>query len=240
MVSVKSKLRVAFILHYGLAVYSVALAQTPASQFAQPSPPVMIVPSTTCNPWIIQTLPTAISFRQRFCLGLAQLASPATFVESGALAGYSQWRNSPKIKPRDADDFSVRLNHAYERQTARVTAELFVGYLHHEDPRPRFSNKQGSWHRAGAALFSVLAWADQDGNTQIRLLPIAGALGSGLTSMALYQQQNSFAYGLQRSGIAYGGYFVRAAIHEFSPELWSLTPGFIRKHHDGLRRAFTL
>jgi hypothetical protein len=239
-VSVKSKLRIALILQFGFTVYSVALAQTPGSQSAQPSPPVMMVPPTTCNPWIIQTLPTEISFRQRFCLGLAQLASPATFVESGALAGYSQWRNSPKIKPRDADDFSVRLNHAYERQTARVTAELFVGYLRHEDPRPRFSNKQGSWHRAGATLLSVLARPDQDGNTQIRVAPIAGALGSGLTSMALYQQQGSLAYGLERSGIVYGGYFARALIHEFSPELWSLTPGFIRKHHEALRRAFTL
>ncbi len=196
--------------------------------------------TTTCNPWIIQILPTEISFRQRFCLGLAQLASPATFVGSSAFAGYSQWRNSPSIKPKDADDFTVRLNHAYERQTARFATELFVGYLHHEDSRPHFSNKQGSWHRAGAAFFSVLAWPNQDGDTQIRLVPIAGALGSGLTSMALYQQQNSFAYGLQRSGIAYVGYFARALVHEFSPELWSLTPGFIRKHHEGLRRAFTL
>jgi hypothetical protein len=58
--------------------------------------------------------------------------------------------------------------------------------------------------------------------------------------MALYQQQNSFVYGLERSGISYSGYFARALIHEFSPELWSLAPRFIRKQHETVSRAFTL
>jgi hypothetical protein len=69
---------------------------------------------------------------------------------------------------------------------------------------------------------------------------MAGALGWGLTSMALYQQKNSLSFGLERSGISYGGYFARALLHEFSPELWSLTPRFIRKHHETVGRAFTL
>jgi hypothetical protein len=58
--------------------------------------------------------------------------------------------------------------------------------------------------------------------------------------MALYPRQNSLLYGLERTGLSYGGYFARALIHEFSPEFWSLTPRFIRKHHEELIRALTL
>jgi hypothetical protein len=181
-----------------------------------------------------------LSFRQRFCFELAEAASPATLLGSAAIAGFSQWKNNPRMSPHDADDFSVRFEHAYERQTARLTAELFVGYLHHEDPRFHSSNKHGVWRRTGAALLNVMARPGGDGAEQIALAPIAGALGSGLTSMALYQQQNSLRYGLERSGISYSGYFIRALFHEFSPELWSLTPHFIRKHHEAVGRVFTL
>jgi hypothetical protein len=69
---------------------------------------------------------------------------------------------------------------------------------------------------------------------------MAGALGSGLTSMALYQRQNDLSDGLRRSGLVYSAYFVKALLHEFSPELWSLTPGFVRKRHEGIRKAMTL
>jgi hypothetical protein len=74
----------------------------------------------------------------------------------------------------------------------------------------------------------------------LALAPIAGSLGSGLTSMALYQYQNSLSYGLERSAVSYGFYFFRAVVHEFSPELWSLAPPFVRKRRDALRKAFTL
>ncbi len=220
-----------------LAVSCAAYAQTSDSKTAAPGPPAS---PTTCNPWVIQTLPTELSFRRRFCFQLAEAASPATLLGAAAMAGYSQWRNSPRISPRDADDYSLRFEHAYERQAARATAELFVGYFHHEDPRFHSADKHGAWRRTGAALLGVLTSPGQDGGERMAFAPIAGALGSGLTSMALYQQQNSLLYGLERSGISYSGYFVRALFREFSPELWSLTPRFIRKHHEAVGRALTL
>ncbi len=237
---VRFTFRVVLLVAYVLADCSAAIAQTENAQPAPSTPPVLFVPATTCNPWIIQTLPTELSFRQRFCLELAHLASPATFIETATITGYSQWRNSPLIEPHDADDFSLRLGYLYERQAARGTAELFVSYLHHEDLRPHPSNKQGFWLRTGAALLTVLASPGENGNGRVALAPIAGALGSGLTSMALYPRQDSLMYGLERSGLSYSGYFARALIHEFSPEFWSLTPRFIRKHHQALSRAFTL
>jgi hypothetical protein len=212
------------------------------SQTAQNAAAAAVLPASpsTCNPWVIQSLPSELSFRQRFCLQLAHLASPATLFQATAAAGFSQWRNKPAISPHDADDFSVRLGHSYEQQAARATAELFVGYFHHEDLRFHPSHKASPWQRTRAAFLSVMVSPDSDGNARVAFAPMAGALGWGLTSMALYQQRNSLAYGIERSGVSYSAYFARALFHEFSPELWSLTPRFIRKHRETVGRAFTL
>jgi len=222
------------------SICSAALGQTPDSQSLLPQQTVLSTPLTTCNPWVIQALPTELSFRQRACFILAELASPGRFAEAGAIAGVSQWRNVPRISPRDADDFGTRFAHVYERQAARATAELLVGDLHHEDPRLHFSHAHGAVNRTRAALLSVAISPGEDGQARLALAPIAGALGSGLTSIALYQYQNSLRYGFQRSAISYGFYFFRAVFHEFSPELWSLAPHFVRKRRDSIRKAFTL
>jgi len=218
------------------------LAAGGQSQAAQnaPAAAVLTASPSTCNPWVIQSLPSELSFRQRFCLQVAHLASPATLLQASVAAGYSQWRNNPAIIPHDGDDFSVRLGHSYEQQVARATAELFVSYFHHEDLRFHPSNKASAWQRTRAAFLSVIVSPDSDGNARPALAPMAGALGWGLTSMALYQQRNSLSYGLERSGISYGAYFARALFHDFSPELWSLTPRFIRKHRETVGRALTL
>jgi len=206
-------------------------AQTPVESLSNPS---------SCNPWIIQALPSEISFRQRICLGIAEMASPGLALGSAAVAGLSQWRNSPKITPHDGDDYPVRFEHLYERQMSRVTSQVLVGAMHHEDPRYHASNAKGAWRRIGAALFSVVDSPGDVGQFRPALAPMAGALGSGLTSMALYQRQNDLSDGLRRSGLVYSAYFVKALLHEFSPELWSLTPGFVRKRHEGIRKAMTL
>ncbi len=223
-----------------LSICSAAWGQGSYSQPVLPSQTVLSTPLTTCNPWVIQALPTELSFRQRACFILAELASPGRFADAAAGAGFSQWRNLPRMNPHDADDFGTRFAHVYERQAARATAELLVGSLHHEDPRLHFSNAKGAVNRTRAALLSVVISPGEDGQARPALAPIAGSLGSGLTSMALYQYQNSLSYGFERSGVSYGFYFVRAVIHEFSPELWSLAPPFVRKRRDALRKAFTL
>ena len=224
---------------YGLAFCSAAVAQSLESQ-PNPPEPILSAPLTTCNPWIIQTLPTELSFRQRACLSLAEFASPGRFLGAGFGAGFSQWRNLRASLPRDGDDLGNRFAHIYERQAARGTAELLVGYLHREDPRLRFSNAHGWVNRTRVALWNVMISPDEDGHARPAFAPIAGSLGCGLTSMALFQYQNGLSDGFRRSGIAYSGYFARALVHEFSPELWSLAPRFIRKRHDGLHKAFTL
>jgi hypothetical protein len=237
-VTIKTKLFAPVV--YAVAICSIGVAQTPNVDSGAAEPSLLSTRLTTCNPWVLQSLPTELSFRQRVCLSLAKLASPARFLEAGLGAGFSQWRNSPRIYPRDGDDFGTRFAHIYERQAGRGTAELLVGYWHHEDPRQHFTNAHGAVNRTRLALWSVLASPDEDGHARPALVPIAGSLGWGLTSMALFQYQNGLSDGLRRSGIAYGAYFARALIHEFSPELWSLTPAFVRKRREGLRKAFTL
>ena len=131
------------------------------------------------------------------------------------------------------DDFGMRMSHLYARRTARLTAETLVGYLHHEDLRPTVSGEQSAWRRTRAAFLSVLESPDQDGHARMAFAPLAGSLGSGFTTMALYQRQTSAGFALERSGIVYSHYFIRALYHEFRPELWSLAPHFVRKiHHD--------
>jgi hypothetical protein len=186
--------------------------------------------TATCNPWKPQVFSTNLSFAERSCLGFSELVSPSVFLAAGMLSGYARFH----MVPHHNESYSIaeRFEHVYERKAARITGEVLVGYLHHEDPRPHFSGKQGAWRRTGAALWSVLDSPDQNGKGRLALAPLAGSLGSGLSTMALYQHQNSFGYGLERSGFIYSHYFIGAVFHEFSPELWSLAPRFIRKYHN--------
>jgi hypothetical protein len=208
-----------------VAVFAIALCLPAASQVLTPAA------SASCNPWKLPSFADDLTLRDRICIEFSPLASPILLAESGLMVGVSQWRNSPHMARPDSDDLTLRLANLYARRTARVTAETLVGYLHHEDPRLRFSDEQGGWRRTRAALLNVLESPDQNGNARIALAPIAGAFGSGLTSMALYQRQNSWGYGLERSGIIYSHYLIRSLYHEFSPEIWSLAPHFVRKHH---------
>ena len=215
------------ILLCPLALCAVAFAQSPSLDVAADT----AAPGTiNCNPWKTQIFPATLTFGNRSCLALSEILSPGVAAQSALFAGFSQWRNSPHMRQSDTDDLAIRFEHLYARRSARITGETLVGYLHHEDPRPRFSGKQGVWHRAGFALLTVLESPDQDGNARIAFAPLAGSLGSGLTSMALYQRQTGIGYGLERSGIVYSHYFIRALFHEFSPDLWSIAPRFVRKY----------
>ena len=163
-------------------------------------------------------------------MATTELASPALLAETGLAAGFSQWRNSPHMRGNDTDDFAMRMAHLYARRTARLTAETLVGYFHHEDLRPIVSSEQSPWRRTRAAFLSVLESPDQDGHARMAFAPLAGSLGSGFTTMALYQRQTSAGFALERSGIVYSHYFIRALYHEFRPEIWSLVPNFARKY----------
>jgi hypothetical protein len=186
--------------------------------------------ATSCNPWKVKVLPEKLSFRQLACYQFAELASPGTLLGAGALAEISQLRNSPHMNRRDADDPAVRFEHLYERRASRAGAELLVDYLHHEDPRYRRSHSSNTWRRTGDALLSVFISPDENGKARPALAPIAGSLSSGFVTMGTYQRQAGWSDALPRAAIVYGHYLVAAVFHEFTPELWSLAPPFIRKY----------
>ena len=64
-------------------------------------------------------------------------------------------------------------------------------------PGSALSGEQAAWRRTRAALLSVLESPDQDGNARMAFAPLAGSLGSGFTSMALYQRQTSVGFALR-------------------------------------------
>jgi hypothetical protein len=225
-----------FAVH-AVAACSLAFAQTTptAEPFVEAvQPQVSRVSSAAgnvasgCNPWKINPFSTDLSFGARACIGLSELASPGTALQIGVMASMAQWRNSSRLNKDD--DIGLRIARAYARRSVHVTAETLVGYLHHEDPRLHASGERGAWRRTRAAFLSVLESPDQDGNARMAFAPLAGSLGSGLTSMAL-ERENSLGHGLERSGIVYSHYFVRALFREFSPEIWSLSPRFVKKFH---------
>jgi hypothetical protein len=150
------------------------------------------------------------------------LSRPSLLLRGAFAAGFGQWRNNPEILHENADDFAHRFGVFYARRGAQSGAEFLVGYLNHEDPRPHLSNQHGVWNRTRAAILSVLEVSGTNGETRPAFAPAAGALASGLVSVAGYQQHNSMRDGLMRSGFVYGGDFGTAILREFKPDLSNL------------------
>jgi hypothetical protein len=226
--------RLGVVVTLAIAVCSVAAAQQSEADLSETNSPVSASTQsrttlTSCNPWTFQILPQDLSFWQRSCLQIAQLTSPGLLVTAGFAASYGHWRNISTDR-KNSEEYTRRILNYYARRTARASAELLVGYLHHEDPRPRYSGETSGWRRARAALLSVVDSPSPDGNARPALAPIAGAFGSGFTAMGVDLHHNGVDYALIYSGAVYGHYFASALFHEFRPELRSLAPGFIRKH----------
>jgi hypothetical protein len=189
------------------------------------------VDAMSCNPWKFKVLPAELSLHDRACLGLSQIASPGTLLGAAALAGVGELRGKQRSKGAESEDFGEHFAHIYARTAARTSAELLVGYLHHEDPRWHPSNEQGAFRRTKAAFLSVIDSPDQNGNARMAFAPLAGSLASGFTAMGFSQlRQTGYTGALERSGFVYSHYLAKALIREFTPELRSLAPGFIRKH----------
>lgn len=196
---------------------------------SQPNP---LPEKNTCNPWKFQPPANEYTFQERACLQASRLLNPSMAIHAGFAAGMGQWRNSPNILHEDLDEFGRRYGAFYARHAAQDAGEFIAGYLNHEDPTPKPSNLNGFWNRTRAAMLSVVQIRDQDGSIRPALIPIAGSLGSGLTSMPLYNSRNSLDDGFRRSGLVYSGYFATAFFREFKPEFTSLA--YRALHHKKL------
>lgn len=186
------------------------------------------VERATCDPLDLQLAPE-LSFSQRTCLLRSHLLSRGLLFRSAGMSAWSEWRNT-KIQNPGTEDFTRRFAGYYARRAARESGELIAGYLNHEDPRYHLSQQSGTWKRSRAALLSVLAVKNADGNSRLALAPIAGAFGSGMVGMAMSQSHNSLHDGLRRSATSYGFYFSNALLHEFHPELAAFANRFLHRH----------
>ncbi len=139
-----------------------------------------------------------------------------------AFSVLDQARNSP-AEPRNRwSMLPHRLESYYARHAARDTAELLVGYWHHEDPRPHKSLETGFWKRTNSAMLSVLASPGQDGRLRPALAPVAGSLSSAFAGSAMSRREQTLPDTMIRAGAVYGFYFVRAVFAEFRPDLESM------------------
>lgn len=222
-----------FCRSLSMCVYAVtALAQLRAQEPAAPVQPSAVLPQTAL-PWAFPglhpSLPSCdaieiaaaktLTLHQRACYYGNKLVSPSGVAHAAFSSAYSQWRNAPYVHHQDMDDFGQRFATFYARRAARDAGELIAGYLNHEDPRPRLSNKSGFWNRTGSALRSAVLVGDESGPTRPALSPLAGAFASGFVSANWYRNHNVAEEGLKRSGISYSAYFGSAVLREFKPDL---------------------
>jgi hypothetical protein len=115
---------------------------------------------------------------------------------------------------------------------AKNTGEYLVGSLNREDPRSYRSGERGFWKRTRSVLVDTVMTQTDDRHRRPAFSHMAGALSSGFLGEACYLSWHSdgVAGSFRRSGLAYGGYFVRALFYEFQPELRAAAFHILRKH----------
>lgn len=160
-----------------------------------------------------------LTLRQRSCYYGERLISRSAIFTTAFASGISQLRNSPHEDHQDTGDYAHRSAARYASRAAMSGSELLLGYLHREDPRPRSSKATGAWNRTHSALLSVVVIKDEDGNSRPALSPVAGAFGSAFVGALCYKSNNTAEDGLRRTGISYSGYFMKAILNEFRPDI---------------------
>lgn len=175
-----------------------------------------------------------LTLGQRACYFGDQLTSTSTVLRAAFASGISQWRNNPYKSHQDNDDYAYRFGVYYARRAAKNSSELLVGYLNHEDPRPRRSTASGNWNRTRSALLSVVEIRDEDGYGRPALSPIAGAFASGFVGAACYRTNNTVEDGLRQAGISYSSYLARAIYREFRPDILAFASRLRHKKDIGL------
>jgi hypothetical protein len=196
-----------------LLAFAASLAAQALSPYTKPLPKVPV-----CNVYLLAHSEN-LSLRQRSCYYGERLISPSAILRTAFASGISQWRNSPYEAHQDTGDYAHRFAARYASRAAMNGSELLVGYLNHEDPRPRPSVADGGWNRTRSALLSVFVIKNEDGSRRPALSPVAGAFSSGFVGALCYKTNNTAEDGLRRTGISYSTYFMRAIYNEFHPDI---------------------
>jgi hypothetical protein len=178
--------------------------------------------NSSCSAFSLQST-LNLTFKQRNCYFARQLFSPMNAASIVAFSLVEQLRDSPSEKRNDWSLFPHRVGTHYARQSARDSAEMLVGYLHHEDPRPRKSLERSFFRRTNAAIMSVLTSPDESGNLRPAFAPMAGSLSSAFVGSAMYTRKDAaLSSTMIHAGAVYSFYFVKAIFAEFKPEMDSM------------------
>jgi hypothetical protein len=196
-----------------LLAFAASLAAQALSPHSSPVPKVSV-----CSVYLLAHSDD-LTLRQRSCYYGERLISRSGILTTAFASGISQWRNSPREAHQGTQGYSHRFAARYASRAAMSGSELLVGYLNHEDPRPRSSRANGVWNRTRSALLSVVVIKDEDGNSRPALSPVAGAFGSGFVGALCYKTNSTAEDGLRRTGISYSGYFMKAIFNEFHPDI---------------------
>jgi len=175
-----------------------------------------------CNRYRLQA-DQSLSFKQRLCFAVDPLITPQFALTAAVMTGFSELRNSEKLKGKPMSNYPIRFADYYARHSAQAAGEMMAGYLHHEDPRVRTSMQRGFLRRTGAAFSSVIIARDSEGNSEMAFAPIAGSLSSGFVAMEVGRRDDNVAGALRRSGFVYSTYFIKALVREYKPELTEFT-----------------
>ena len=160
-----------------------------------------------------------LTFQQRTCWYSSKFLSPWVSLRAGFTSAVGQLENNPYRRAQDGDDYASRFAFYYARRGARETAEMFTGYVHHEDPRPRLSGEADYKKRVRTALLSVLLTPEDEGHSRLALAPIAGSVASAFVGMGCFRPSDSTRYVAEQFAVSYSGYFGRAIYQEFRPDI---------------------
>ena len=184
---------------------------------------------SVCDSGENTVLPGQLTFRQRACWYANDLVSPGLALHAGFSSALGQWHNDIYGKGQDGSDYAHRFGVFYARHSARDAAELFAGYLNHEDPRPHLSGDTGLLRRTRAALTSVVIANTDEGN-RLSVAPIAGAVGSALVGSALSREHDFTGRTFAREAVfSYSNSFAKALYQEFKPDISTLVRHALHK-----------
>ena len=187
---------------------------------------------SACHPDQL-ALSRKLGFQQRSCWYGSKFLSPWVSLRAGFSSGIAQLENNPYKRKQDGDDYASRFGAYYTRRGARGGAEMFTGYFHDEDPRPRLSGEAGYKDRVRSALLSVVLSPGAEGNRPA-LAPFAGSVASAFAGMACDRPRHDTTYVLERFAASYSAYFGRALYEEFRPDIRFFVTRTLRKFRPGL------
>ncbi len=189
-------------------------------------------PVSRCDSYTMANLPR-LGFNQKACYWRAQLFTGSAFFGASFFSGIAMAEHSPSEWPEGAKGFGYQFGTRYAQGMLKSTVTFGVGYLMHEDPRPKapYDIRCGDhqhpphsnvWTRLGASVTRVV-WTHRDDSCTdtIAFSRIAGSLASGFIQRAyLPPSRNTVGVAFEGTGSALGGYVANSVWTEFQGDLF--------------------